>query len=139
MNLQDCVWCFYACSYTHSCCKNTRKRRRKKAPSQENHETLVLILFAQNVSCRALFPFLAFFLHLLLIFFVLCRSHAPRFYSRHFQRPGGHPQPVSEQQHRVAGGVYGVLRHEERHSVRALRTHRHLLPLLATRQEVSHL
>lgn len=55
------------------------------------------------------------------------------------QWAGGHPQPVSEQQHRVTGGVHGVLRHEERHAVRALRTHRYLLPLLPSCEEVSHL
>lgn len=56
-----------------------------------------------------------------------------------FQWPGGHPQPISEQQHRVTGGVHGVFRHEEGHSVRALWTHRHLLPLLPSCQEMSHL
>lgn len=55
------------------------------------------------------------------------------------QRPGGHPQPVPQQQHGVAGGVHGVLGHEERHSVRAVRPHRHLLAVLAAGQEVSHL
>lgn len=61
------------------------------------------------------------------------------YFSSPFQRPGRHPQPVPEQQHRVTGGVYGVLGHEERHSVRALWTHRHLFSLLAPSQEVSHL
>lgn len=76
---------------------------------------------------------------LLVISSALSHTHTLRFYFSMFQWPGGHPQPVSEQQHRVPGGVYGVFGHEERHSVRALWTHRHLLPLLPSCQEVSHL
>lgn len=56
-----------------------------------------------------------------------------------FQWPSGHPEPVAEQQHGVSGGVHGVLRHEARHSVWAVWTHRHLLTLLSSRQKVSHL
>ena len=39
----------------------------------------------------------------------------------------------------VAGRVHGVFRHEARHALRAVWTHRHLLSVLAARQEVPHL
>lgn len=109
--------------------------------------------FAKSV-WRTLYPshalFFSFFLVLAASSCFLCslsasfacnllRFHTLWFSFQMLQRPGRHPQPISEQQYRVTGGMYGVFRHEERHAVRTLRTHRHLLPLLATCQEVSHL
>lgn len=115
-------------------------RKKNTALSKENQQFLVC---AKNVWWN-MFPLssispILFSLPPSLNCNLFCSHTLPVILFSMFQWPGGHSQSIYEQQHWVAGGVYGVFWHEERHSFWALWTHCHLLPLLPSCQEVSHL